>query len=434
MDSFRTKAPLQGACARLDIKYAKKDALQNLQYMLLKHWHPIIPPDLSDIPIDPALFAIGPVFPVINPTSASPGPPPTRLLEKSTTVPVGCWGTRVMVARKTKSRTRMKMSEMHLAVLKRERKRSSFAFTKVRVDAAQRAEGYRHAGRVKTQRSCVKALEHFMDVALAEGKMKDRITDVHRLLLSIDHSAARSRLDKRERGSRAVQSQIVDVLQLVEHRASPLSPAEMCWAESYWKSLNQGTTRGGYVCPPQTPLASSTRTPDCLPSTTVDEYMGVYTCGQNVLRAYVSASPANPTVSRQCTEVYLGFSDAEAFCIPASNAEVLVDVLKPIFPPVLGQRGVWKPSADTVETWKEVDKVWSAWDAVEQVIDKDGRPTGIKLPLRMLEHSSLRHFHHFEAHPSPPQPLCKDALHVCPATLPVKWFSEAAVHAEGFLQ
>ena len=31
--------------------------------------------------------------------------------------------------------------------------------SKVRVDAAQRAEGYRRAGGVKTQRSCVKALD-----------------------------------------------------------------------------------------------------------------------------------------------------------------------------------------------------------------------------------------------------------------------------------
>ncbi|KAL1726637.1 hypothetical protein EV714DRAFT_276343 [Schizophyllum commune] len=263
LDSFRTKAPLQGACARLDIKYAKKDTLQKLQDKLLKHWysnnnglahrvasnapntpnttsthaarHPTSPPDLPNIPIDPALLAIGPALPAINPASASHGTYHQSSLNNQLTDETiaatledevhllhdfgeGHDGAEELLGyagdggEEDEDEDEDEDERDALGSVEKDEEEEFLRFqSKVRVDAAQRAEGYRRAGGVKTQRSCVKALDRFMDIALAEGKIKDRIVDVHCLLLFIDHSATRPRLDKRGRdipGSRVGASQL----------------------------------------------------------------------------------------------------------------------------------------------------------------------------------------------------------------------------------
>ncbi|KAL1714102.1 hypothetical protein EV715DRAFT_295461 [Schizophyllum commune] len=238
------------------------------------------------------------------------------------------------------------------------------------------------------------------ELARLESSVRDPVD-----LTRIQNNSLRLALEEVRYHQSQQAAQLASLSQLVERRTSPLSPAKGFSTDGYIRSLNQVVTKAGHLHPPQTPSPITTPSPNTRPTMQSHERMvqdremddtGVYACGNDGLRAYVCASPANPTAPRQRTEVDLVLPPAEAFCDPKGP--------KPIFPPVLGQRGVrwdgvlplikqprlcwqvWKPSADTVETWKEVDNMWSAWDAGEQVMGKDGRPTGVKPPLRMLEH------------------------------------------------
>ena len=87
--------------------------------------------------------------------------------------------------------------------------------SQVRTKAAKRAETNRRAGGRRTQKSVVKAwdvggflkalhvpvdsrdTQRFLDQALQKGEVRDRIVDVHSLLLFIKWSAERPKVDRR---------------------------------------------------------------------------------------------------------------------------------------------------------------------------------------------------------------------------------------------
>jgi len=67
----------------------------------------------------------------------------------------------------------------------------------LRTDAAQRAEGNRRAGGLRTQRAMVRAWEEFVQQALQKHEIQDEIVDEHSLLVFIKFSAERPKRDRR---------------------------------------------------------------------------------------------------------------------------------------------------------------------------------------------------------------------------------------------
>ncbi|KDR75964.1 hypothetical protein GALMADRAFT_225713 [Galerina marginata CBS 339.88] len=126
--------------------------------------------------------------------------------------------------------------------------------------------------------------------------------------------------------------------------------------------------------------------------TRASEDTGVYCANDDSLRGFVVPSPSLPTSPRPRTEVDLVLPPVIAFCAPGE------DLL--MHHPVLGQGSVqWndvftqiKQPGPLWDTWKpsrtldqmSVQDVWDCYNVGESV-QENGRKTGVKPPLRLVE-------------------------------------------------